>query len=221
MLSFQLDVPVRAVYPSEEGSPLSIAGAGQRPRHKRGPRRAARLPAQPHAGLPRSAPSLQAVTLEASAHDVLPCRHSASRAGNHVVQVELATRLPLTAVLAGISVAHEDVVATEPDLAPRHPVKRHQQDHARHAHEARYEAHGLRVERRHCGPIGEIKGSVLLVYCPCDAPVQKRERPPNRRHVDRQIRTVQDEGLSPQISNDERGRGHLTRRLPASDEQSR
>src|ERR1035438_8967468 len=81
-----------------------------------------RLPQQLHAGLFRSPAALVIVAGVATGHQVLPGRLAGARPRNHMIQGQLAGRHRAVAVLAGITVAHQNILARERPRLPRNPA---------------------------------------------------------------------------------------------------
>ena len=74
------------------------------------------------------AASLADVAGHAGADDVLPTRDAAPAAGHHVIEREFARREVLSAVLAQVAVAGEDVTAVKPQTLAGTAVARNQPD---------------------------------------------------------------------------------------------
>src|SRR3990172_6688260 len=132
----ELHVPVGGIDHAQEGTPLLVANA--RP-HQVGERRPARplgtVP-QLHVRLPRRAPALLAIAVDAARHDVLPRAAPAERARNHVIEVQLRAVWLRAAVLAREVVARHQVDAAEAHAALRQPLEGDQHDHAGDANQA-------------------------------------------------------------------------------------
>ena len=75
-----------------------------------------------HAGLGRGAVGFAGVAGDAGADDIIPCHFSSLFPRDDVVEIELGTVEFLTAVLAGIFVAFEDVLSGKFDFTFRHAV---------------------------------------------------------------------------------------------------
>src|SRR5690349_21995684 len=108
LLAVELAGPVQVVPPRVRHRPQADLDG-----HGRDPRRARRLRAQGHARLLRRAGALAQVAVLAGGDDVAPLGLAAERARHDVVVGELADRLLLAAVLAGVAVARVDVDARE------------------------------------------------------------------------------------------------------------
>src|SRR2546428_224303 len=76
-----------------------------------------RLVHERHPGLLRRLSAFTPVAAMTGAHYVLPCRKSAARARNHVVEVEFRARQSLAAVLAGVVIPRIDVEARKTHVA--------------------------------------------------------------------------------------------------------
>jgi hypothetical protein len=73
----------------------------------------ARLAGQFHARFIRRAAALPVVAGMTAGHQILPCGFAGAGARDHVVEREFARRHYPVAVLAGVAVAHQDVLAGE------------------------------------------------------------------------------------------------------------
>ena len=115
-----------------------------------------------------------------------------------VVEIEVAAVEMFSAILAGVAVALEDVVAGEFHLLARHPVEKHEHDDARHAEaEARGLHHvGIRFARTEVAPAFVIvggKGTIVGVDDLRVSLAEKRERPAGGADVNRLPQPVEDE----------------------------
>jgi hypothetical protein len=81
-----------------------------------------------------------------------------------VVEIEIVPCLALATVLTRGTVSHEDVVATEADLAPGHTIEGNEQDHPRHSHKAANYPDCFGVQGRNGGPVREVERSAMLVH---------------------------------------------------------
>lgn len=87
-----------------------------------------------HAGLVRQAVALAGVAGDARAHDVFPSRLPAPVARQDMVEVEIAAVEDPVAILAGVRIAFEDVVAREFDLLLGEALEKEKNDDPGNAH---------------------------------------------------------------------------------------
>src|SRR6266850_2264333 len=92
-----------------------------------------RLAQQLHVGLMSQLVPFATVAVVAACNEVLPSGESAARTGHYVVERELAGRHHLAAVLAGVAIAQQDVLARESAGLMRDPAVFEQTDHRGHA----------------------------------------------------------------------------------------
>jgi hypothetical protein len=97
------------------------------------PLRPLRFLQQFQTGFRGSAIALATVTRHAGTNDVFPRRFAPAVARNHVIQIKVFPIKFVTAILAGVVIALENIVARKLDLLLRHPVEEKKQDHLRHA----------------------------------------------------------------------------------------
>src|SRR5262245_46902208 len=126
---FQLHRPVCVV---ERGLPRLVLPVGKLEIQKRAALRLLRLADQAEVGLLGRAAALADVAAYASANYVLPGAGAALAARHHMVQAQFARRVLLTAVLALIVVAGEDIAAVELDRVLGQLLISKQPNHARH-----------------------------------------------------------------------------------------
>ena len=127
--------------------------------HERTPLGSLRFLHQMQASLLRSAVRFARITRDAGADNVFPRRRTAAITGNDVIQVQVFAIKQMAAVLAGVAVAVEDVVARELHLLFWHVVIREQQDDAREADAKRDRVDGFWMRRL----LGEVvpRGKVV------------------------------------------------------------
>lgn len=125
----QLDIPIRQI---EKVLPAIVILGAEIHLNKRPPLRPLRLADQMHASFCRRAIGFFGITLNAGAHDVFPGGRPSPIARHDVIQIQVFTVKKFAAVLAGIVIALENVVAGELHLFFRHAIEQHQDDHARH-----------------------------------------------------------------------------------------
>jgi hypothetical protein len=81
-----------------------------------------------------------------------------------MIQIQVAPRLADPTVLAGVAVAHEDVVAAESNLATGDTVEGDQENHSRDSDKPVHQANGFAPERRQFAPVSKVERSILFVY---------------------------------------------------------
>ena len=79
----------------------------------------------------RGAVRFARVTRDAGADDVFPRRRAAAISWDDVIEIQVLPIKQMSAVLAGVAIAFEDIMARELHFLLRHVVIREQQDHAR------------------------------------------------------------------------------------------
>ena len=84
-----------------------------------------------HAGLFRSSGPLPVVAAMAAGDQVFPGRFAGARPRDHMIQSQLAGRQCAMAVLAGVSVAHQNVLARERPGLARNSLVFQEPDHGR------------------------------------------------------------------------------------------
>ena len=109
------------------------------------PFRPLRLADQVHARFDRSAIRLPGITPDARAHDIFPSRRPPAIPRHYVIEVQILTFEQLSAVLAGVLIALEDVVPCEFHLFLRHPVKEHQHNDSGNPDAKRNRGNALRM----------------------------------------------------------------------------
>jgi len=116
---------------------------------------------QVHTGFLGRLIGLLRVAPDAGANDVLPGCRAAAVSRNNVVEVQIPAFKDVAAVLAGIAVALEDIVAGEFDLLFRQPVKHQQQNDARHTNFEGNGGNGFRM-RFLLGEVAPLKKTESL-----------------------------------------------------------
>ena len=86
---------------------------------------------QAHMRFTREPIALARVTRDARANHVFPCRRSSAVARHYVIEVEFAPIENFAAVLAGVLVALENVVARKLHFLLRETIEKEQHNHAR------------------------------------------------------------------------------------------
>ena len=97
------------------------------------PLRPLRFADQYHLNFLRAAIAFARVTRNARANHVFPRRRSAAIARHHVIEIQIVAIKSHAAVLAGILVALENIVARKLHFLLRKPIEKEEHDHARHA----------------------------------------------------------------------------------------
>ena len=136
--------------------------------HEWPPLRSFRFANQMHPGFLRRAVRLARVARDAGANNVFPCRRSAAISRSDVIQIQILPLESLSAVLADVFVALENVVPGELDLFLRKTVVKHEQNYTWHANSERYgvNAFGMRFLLGKVMPRTEIirlKGAVVPI----------------------------------------------------------
>ena len=93
------------------------------------PLRSLRFADEMHVRLERRAVGLLRIALNAGAHNILPSRRAAAVSRDHMVEIQVLPFKDLPALLAGVLVAFEDIVASELHFFLRHTIKQHQHNH--------------------------------------------------------------------------------------------
>ena len=126
----QFDVPVGEV---EEVFPAIVVLQADVQLNKRTPLRPLGLANKVHARFVRGAIGFEGVAVDARADNVFPIRWPAPVPRHDVVKVQVFALELLPAILAGVPVALENVVAGEFNFLFRQPIKQDEQDHTRDA----------------------------------------------------------------------------------------
>src|SRR5205085_6883904 len=121
----QFDVPVGKI---DKVPPAFVLWRIKRDVQERPPFRALRFADQHHLHFLRKAIAFARVTGNARTHYVLPRRRSAAVARNHVIEIQIIAIKSDAAVLTGVLVALEHVVARELYFLLRKPVEKEQHD---------------------------------------------------------------------------------------------
>ena len=124
----QFDVPVSEI---DEVFPEIVLWRRKRNLHKWPPFWTFGFADQTHVRLAREPVPLARIAGDARAHHVFPSRGPTLIARHDVIQIELASIEKLAAVLAGVFVALEDIVARKFYFLFRKPVEHQKYDHAR------------------------------------------------------------------------------------------
>ncbi len=106
----QLDVPVREI---DKVSPALVLLRGERHMNERPPLRPLRFANESHVRFVRKTIPFARITRDAGANDVFPNRRSAAIARKDVIQIQFAAIENLSAILAGVLVAFENIVPRE------------------------------------------------------------------------------------------------------------
>lgn len=126
----EFDVPISDI---EEMFPAVVNGCSEVYLNEGTPLRALGLPNESESGLGWGPVCLERITRDAGADDILPGCRSTSVARDDVIQIQIFAIECFVTVLAGISIAFEDVVAGEFDLLFGEAIEHEQQNDARDA----------------------------------------------------------------------------------------
>ena len=85
------------------------------------------------------------VAADAGANDIFPRRRSTAISRSDVIQIQILPLKSLSAILADVFVALENVVPGELDLFLRKTVVKHEQNHTWHANSERYGVNAFRM----------------------------------------------------------------------------
>ena len=194
----QFDVPVGEI---EEMFPTIVVRDPEIDLDKRPPFGAFGFAYQMDPGLVRRAVGLPGVARNAAADDVFPACGTSPVAGNDVVEVQILPVEEFSAILAGITIPLEDVVAGEFDLLFRKAVKHDQHDHSGNADFERNRVDALRMGclLGEIMPLAEVVSLELAIRSAEHhlgvTLKEKRKSPPCRADVDSLPEAVQDEDL--------------------------
>ena len=125
----QLDVPVGEI---DEMPPALMLLAVERNVDKRSPFRTLRFANERHVRLVREPIAFARIARDARANDVLPRREAAFVAWQNVIEIQLLALENFSAVPTGVVVAFEDVVPGKLHFLLRQPIKKEEDDDARH-----------------------------------------------------------------------------------------
>ena len=144
------------------------------------------------------------VTWDARADDVLPCRRPSSIARYDMIEIQLVALKNLAAILAGVFVTLENIVARELHFLFRETIEEEQHDHARHADPPRNCRDHFVFRRGHgkIAPTLEIVRHEIVGFIRRNnvgmARVHQRERASRRADVYRLPETVQHQNVTVQ-----------------------
>jgi hypothetical protein len=122
----QLDVPVSQI---DEVLPEIVLRRGKCNLNERTPFWSFGFADQAHVRFARKAIAFARIASDARANDVFPRRSASAITRHHVIQIEFASIENLTAVLAGVLVALEDIVARKLYFLFRKPIEHQQHNH--------------------------------------------------------------------------------------------
>ena len=113
--------------------PTFVLRRRKRDVHKRAPLWPLWFPNQVHVRFLRKPVAFACVTRDARANDIFPCRHPTSVARDNMIEIQLVSLKNVTAILAGVSIALENVVSGKLHFLFRKTIKKEQHNYARHA----------------------------------------------------------------------------------------
>ena len=190
----QFDIPVGKI---DKMPPAFVLRRGKRNLDEWPPLGPLRFTDQVHVRFLRKSVAFACIARNTRANHVFPGCHSAAIARHNVVEIQIIAIKNLTAILACILVALEDVVTRELYFLFRQPIEKEQNDHARHANLPRDRRDHL-VFRRGRGKIapalkivrheiiGFIRRNNMGMAC-----VNQRKRAPGRADIHRLPEAVQ------------------------------
>jgi hypothetical protein len=109
-----------------------------------------------------------------------------------MVDVEITARKSSPAVLTGISVSGENVVTTETNVPPGHPIISDEQDDPGNLNHPIHETNGLIIAFGcNLTPALVVKGLILSIYSLGDARVKEAESTADRGDMHGQKRLIQ------------------------------
>ncbi len=109
--------------------PQIVLRSGKRNLHERAPLRPLRFPNQTHVRFPGEPVALARIAGDAGANHVFPGRRSAPVARHDMIQIKIAPVKEMAAILAGVFVALEHIVAREFYLLFWEPIEHQQHNH--------------------------------------------------------------------------------------------
>ena len=169
---------------------------------ERPPFRADGLANQLHACSMREPIAFSGVTRDARANNVFPSRSAALVPWDHMIEIEIAPIKNLAAILAGILVALENVVARKLHFLSRHPIEK-QEDYD--TWDANFQGDGVhhflaRFPGGKIPPALKVMGQEIVFGVSEDdlsmAGAEEGKRTANRADVDRLPETVENENLT-------------------------
>ncbi len=155
MLITQFHIPISEI---DKVLPEIVLWSRERNLDERPPFWPLRFTDQTHVRFARKAVALAGIAGDARANHVFPSRHSSPVTRHNMIQIEFASIESLAAVLAGILVALEDIVASKLYFLFRKPIEHQQYDHPRNANLKRNRRDYVVVRRirRQIAPAFEI-----------------------------------------------------------------
>ena len=160
-----------------------------------------RLPDQMHARFLRRAVRLARVARDAGANNVFPRRQPTTILRNDMVEIEILPFENAAAVLAGVSIALENVVPGKFDFLLGQTIEHQKQDHTRQANLERNGVNHFGVIACACqiAPLAEaerLERTIVIAHHDLSMALeQKRESPARAADVHRLPEPVQNENL--------------------------
>jgi len=169
---------------------------------ERPPLRSLRFANQRHLRFLRKTVAFARVTRNARANYVFPSRCPTAIPWHYVIEIQIITIKSAAAVLAGVLVPLENVVAGKLHFLFRQPIKKEQHDHARHPDlpRNRLDEFVIGRVRRKIAPAFEIVRQEIIRVVRGDdmrvSGIDERERTSRRADVHRLPETIQHQNLT-------------------------
>jgi hypothetical protein len=197
----QLDVPVGEI---NKVSPTFVLLARKSDVDERPPLWPLRFPNQCHVSLMRKAIALSRIARNTGADDVFPRGQAAFVARQDVIEVQLLTLENLAAILAGVVVTLEDVVAGKLYFLFRQSIEEEKNNHAWHPDPPRNRRDhlvlGLRGGERNIQPAREIMRREIVFVIGRDhlgvTLVKQRKSTTRRANIDRLPKAIEHQNLT-------------------------
>ena len=170
--------------------------------HKWAPLGPLRFADKMHVRFLRQPIAFACIARDARANHIFPCSRSASFTRHDMIKIQVVALEDLAAVLAGVLVALENVVASELHFLFREPIEKEQHDYARHPNLPRNCRDDFVIGRGggEVAPTVEVMDEEIVFVVGGNnvsvARVNERERAPRRADVDRLPETVQHQYLT-------------------------
>jgi hypothetical protein len=199
MLVAQLNVPVREI---DKVSPALMLLRRKRHMNKRPPLRPLRFADKRHVSFVRKPIPLAGVTGNARTNHILPNRRPAAIARENMIEIQLAALENLSAILAGVFVALENVMPRKFHFLLRQAIEKEKHDYTRDSNLPRNGGHHF-VFRRGFGKIEPaieiVREEIILRIGRNDlrvARIHEREGAPRRADIHRLPQAIQNQNLT-------------------------